>query len=397
MKTSSWAADILIVDDDIGVLRALDKAVRPPHNVRFATNGVEALRLMTDDPPDLVLLDNQMPGMSGFELLGMIKRDPLLADIPVIIVTSQSDPAFELNGLEQGAADFVAKPVHTAIVRARVQTQVNLKGANDTLKQIAEIDRLNLAQAMVDLRASHAQLQQTAEALRLANEGLLQFVRISSHDLLEPLNTVVQFAGLMEEDHGTELPEGAQRYLRLMRNAGERMRSLLDDVVRYSRLQHGQSDPPEPVELDSLLENLCDALAAPLIASGAQVKIDPLPVVMGYASMLSLLFQNLLSNAMKFVPEGRAPKINISSRFSKGVVTIRVQDNGIGIAPHHIEKLFQPFARLNLLREFEGSGLGLALCRKIVETHGGTLTVQSELDIGSSFEVHLPQYQADHF
>ncbi|WP_127807162.1 hybrid sensor histidine kinase/response regulator [Hydrogenophaga sp. NH-16] len=395
MNTSSWAADILIVDDDIGVLRALDKAVRPPHNVRFATSGAEALRLMEDDPPDLVLLDNQMPGMSGFELLGMIKRDPVLADVPVIIVTTQSDPAFELNGLEQGAADFIAKPVQTAIVRARVQTQVNLKRANDTLKQISEVDRLNLAQAMVDLRASHAQLQQTAEALKLANEGLLQFVRISSHDLLEPLNTVVQFAGLMEEDHGTELPDGAQRYLRLMRNAGERMRSLLDDVVRYSRLQRGESDPPKPVQLDLLLANLCDALAAPLIETGTQLSIHPLPTVMGHASLLSLLFQNLLSNAMKFVPEGRAPKINVSSRLSNGLVTIRVQDNGIGIAPHHIEKLFQPFARLNLRREFEGSGLGLALCRQIVEAHGGTLTVQSVLGAGSSFEVHLPQYRDD--
>ncbi len=382
--------DILIVDDDPGMVQTLARVIRPLGRLRFATQGPDALRLMAEAPPDLVLLDAQMPGMSGFEVLESIKRDPRLADIPVIFVTSQAELQFEQDGLEKGAADFIAKPIRPAIVQARVRTQLRLKQANDALKQVAAIDRVNLAEALNELRESHAQLQQSAEELQLANEGLLQFVRISSHDLREPLNTVVQFAGLVEDDHGAGLPEDARHYLRLVRSAGERMRTLLDDVVRYARLQRGETEPRTLVALEPLMAELCKALAAQLAASGAELRIDQLPVVQGHASLLSLLFQNLLSNALKFMPAGRAPRIEIRASSSESMVTITVEDNGIGISDEGMEQLFQPFARLNLRREFEGSGLGLAICRQIAEAHGGTISARSRQGEGSAFAVTLP-------
>ena len=366
--------DILIVDDDPGMVQTLARVIRPLGRLRFATQG----------------LDAQMPGMSGFDVLESIKRDPRLADIPVIFVTSHAEPQFEQDGLEKGAADFIAKPIRPAIVQARVRTQLRLKQANDALKQVAAIDRVNLAEALNELRESHAQLQQSAEELQLANEGLLQFVRISSHDLREPLNTVVQFAGLVEDDHGAGLPEDARHYLRLVRSAGERMRTLLDDVVRYARLQRGETEPRTLVALEPLMAELGKALAAQLAASGAELRIDQLPVVQGHASLLSLLFQNLLSNALKFMPAGRAPRIEIRASSSDSTVTITVEDNGIGISDEGMEQLFQPFARLNLRREFEGSGLGLAICRQIAEAHGGTISVRSRQGEGSAFAVTLP-------
>lgn len=382
--------DILIVDDDPGMVQALARVIRPLGRLRFATLGMDALRLMTEAPPDLVLLDAQMPGMSGFDVLEAIKRDPLLADIPVIFVTSQAEASFEQTGLEKGAADFIAKPIRPAIVQARVRTQLRLKQANDALKQVAATDRLNLAEALKDLRESHTQLQKTAAELQLANEGLLQFVRISSHDLREPLNTVVQFVGLVEEDHGAELPADARHYLKLVRNAGERMRTLLDDVVRYARLQHGETEPRTPVALTPLMDELCDALAAQLDATGAQLHIGELPRVLGHASLLSQLFQNLVSNALKFVPPGSVPRIEITAQLAEGMATIGVKDNGIGISSEGQGRLFQPFARLNLRREFEGTGLGLAISRQIAEAHGGTIGVRSQPGEGSTFEVRLP-------
>ena len=382
--------DILIVDDDPGMVQALARVIRPLGRLRFATLGMDALRLMTEAPPDLVLLDAQMPGMSGFDVLEAIKRDPLLADIPVIFVTSQAEASFEQTGLEKGAADFIAKPIRPAIVQARVRTQLRLKQANDALKQVAATDRLNLAEALKDLRESHTQLQKTAAELQLANEGLLQFVRISSHDLREPLNTVVQFVGLVEEDHGAELPADARHYLKLVRNAGERMRTLLDDVVRYARLQHGETEPRTPVALTPLMDELCDALAAQLDATGAQLHIGELPRVLGHASLLSQLFQNLVSNALKFVPPGSVPRIEITAQLAEGMATIGVKDNGIGISSEGQGRLFQPFARLNLRREFEGTGLGLAISRQIAEAHGGTIGVHSQPGEGSTFEVRLP-------
>lgn len=384
------APDILIVDDDPGMVQTLARVIRPLGRLRFATQGVDALRLMAEAPPDLVLLDAQMPGMSGFDVLEAIKRDARLADIPVIFVTSQAEAQFEQTGLEKGAADFIAKPIRPAIVQARVRTQLRLKQANDALKQVAATDRLNLADALDELRASHAQLQKTAEELKLANEGLLQFVRISSHDLREPLNTVVQFVGLVEDDHSVTLPDDARHYLRLVRSAGERMRTLLDDVVRYARLQRGETEPRTPVALGPLLAELLEALAAQLEATDAEVHIGPLPVVQGHASLLSLLFQNLVSNALKFMPEGRAPRIGITAHSQAGMATVTLRDNGIGITPEGMDQLFQPFARLNLRREFAGSGLGLAICRQITDAHGGTISVQSQQGEGSAFAVTLP-------
>lgn len=389
-QSTALPPDILIVDDDPGMVQTLARVIRPLGRLRFATQGMDALRLMAEAPPDLVLLDAQMPGMSGFEVLEAIKCDAQLADIPVIFVTSQAEAQFEQTGLEKGAADFIAKPIRPAIVQARVRTQLRLKHANDALKQVAATDRLNLAEALAELRASHAQLQNTAEELKLANEGLLQFVRISSHDLREPLNTVVQFVGLVEEDHSAGLPDDARHYLKLVRSAGERMRTLLDDVVRYARLQRGETEPRTPVALGPLLAELCEALAAQLDATDAELRIGALPVVQGHASLLSLLFQNLVSNALKFMPEGRAPRIEVSARSAGGMVTVTLEDNGIGITPEGMDQLFQPFARLNLRREFEGSGLGLAICRQIAEAHGGTISVRSRQGEGSAFAVTLP-------
>src|SRR5690606_30629188 len=153
-------------------------------------------RLMQESPPDLVLLDAQMPGLSGFEVLEAMRLDPLLIDLPVIMITSRAEEDFEQAGLEKGAADFIAKPLRPAIVQARVRTQLRLKMANDELRQMSAEDRRKLAAAMNDLRASHTRLKQTADDLALANAGLLQFVRMASHRLREPPHTLVQFTGL---------------------------------------------------------------------------------------------------------------------------------------------------------------------------------------------------------
>ena len=144
------APDILIVDDDPGMIRALGKALRDLGHLRFSTNGADALRLINDSPPDLLLLDAQMPGLNGFEVLETLKASPALADLPVIMVTSHAEADFEQAGLDKGAADFIAKPIRPAIVQARVRTQLRLKQANDALKQMSATDRQNLAVAMTE-------------------------------------------------------------------------------------------------------------------------------------------------------------------------------------------------------------------------------------------------------
>lgn len=264
--------DILIVDDDAGMVQALAKALRTLGRLRFATHGLDALHRIAESVPDIVLLDAQMPGLSGFEVLERIKAEPSLADLPVIMVTSHAEADFEQAGLEKGAADFIAKPIHPLVVQARVRTQLRLKQANDQLRQMSAMDRVNLAIALEDLRESHVQLQRTADELRHANESLLQFVRIASHDLREPLNTITQFVGLIDEDHGARLPPEAQQYMHLVLRASVRMRTLLDDVVRYARLQAGEVDKPQSVALDRVFAELRDALAARMAETDADRK-----------------------------------------------------------------------------------------------------------------------------
>jgi signal transduction histidine kinase len=235
-----------------------------------------------------------------------------------------------------------------------------------------------LAAAMADLRDSHDRLQARERELARANQGLEQFVRMASHDLREPLNTITQFGRLLEADHG---PHAAGRRAALPA-ADERRRrthaTLLDDVLHFARVQRGALDDPHPVALDAVLADVLEALDARVRRSGAQVTLVALPVVQGHPSMLHLLFQNLLSNAIKFVPPGQVPQVQVDARTADGWALVTVADQGIGIAAADLPKLFQPFQRLHLRRQYEGTGLGLAMARQIAQAHGGDVQVQSE-------------------
>ena len=383
---------VFIVDDDPLIVQSLAKCVGANARLRFATRGDAAIQLMKEAVPDLVLLDAHMPGLSGFDVLDRMRAEPELSQVPVIMITSEADETHEQAGLDKGAADFIAKPFHPGVVKARVRTQLRLAEANASLKTLSALDRLSLAAALNELRESHAALQRTADELAEANQSLLQFVRIASHDLREPLNTIDQFSGLLEEDFDAQLPAHGKNYLRLVRRASARMRTLLNDVVDYARLEVGEREQLVPVPLNALMEELRDALASRIAETQASLVIGALPTVAGQPSLLSLVFQNLLTNSLKFVPKDRQPHIEVSAKQIDGQWVVLVRDNGIGIAPEHQAKIFEPFVRLHRKQEFEGTGLGLAITRRIVEAHGGSLRAVSDPSIrpGTEFQLTLP-------
>jgi signal transduction histidine kinase len=229
-----------------------------------------------------------------------------------------------------------------------------------------------------------------AAELARANEGLERFVRIAAHDLREPLNTMVQFTSLLQQDHGAQLPPEGQHYLGLVQRAGRRMRTLLDDVLHYTRLQRDSAQLRlQPVALDEVLDQVQQQLQARATERRARLQVGPLPQVLGQPSLLVLLFQNLLGNALKFVPAGLAPVVQVTARRDGPWVVVQVRDNGIGIAPQDLDKLFRPFGRLNLRREFEGTGLGLALAQQVAQAHEGRIEVASQPGRGSVFSVWL--------
>ena len=383
---------ILIVDDDFVVVQSLGKSLACVVRLRFAMRGDAALRLIKEAVPDLVLLDANMPGMSGFEVMDAMAADPNLADVPVIMITGDAGDRQEQAVLEKGAVDFIAKPLTPGVVMARVRTQLRLSRANAVLKTLSAMDRLNLAEALADLRESHAALQKTATELAEANRSLLQFVRIASHDLREPLNTIDQFGGLIEEDFGEHLPAPGKNYLRLVRRASARMRTLLDDVVGYARLEVGSSDQLVPVPLNALLDVLRDALAGRFAETHASLVVGRLPTVVGQPSLLALVFQNLLVNSLTFTPQGRQPHIEVSATEADGRAVIVFRDNGIGIAAPDQAKIFEPFVRLNRKQDFDGTGLGLTIARRIVQAHSGTLWAVADpaAKTGTTFQLVLP-------
>ena len=247
-----------------------------------------------------------------------------------------------------------------------------------------------LAATVADMRDSHERLAAATAELRRANEGLEQFVHIASHDLREPLNTIVQFTGLIEHDHGAQMPPEARSWLSLVGRAGSRMRHLLDDVLHYVRVQRAADDPGQAVELDRVLQEVLQSLAGRIRERSASVAVGNLPVVRGHESLLALLFQNLLSNALKFVPPDRSPSVRVTAHREDGLAVITVTDNGIGIEADDLPKLFQPFQRLHLRKHFDGTGLGLALVRQVAVAHGGSVQIESKPDCGTRVSVRLP-------
>jgi len=232
-------------------------------------------------------------------------------------------------------------------------------------------------------------LEDAFHALTQRNAVQRQFIYMISHDLREPVNSICNYTGELQQHHAEALDPAGRRYLGFVREGGLRMRLLLDDLLEYIRLD-GHGMKPVEVDLDALLDEVVADLSGAVTAHGAHIERGRLGQVAGDRTLLRLLFQNLLSNALKFHAPGARPLVELRAVRSATSATVTVRDNGIGIPLAQQDKLFGLFKRLNPRRHYEGTGLGLATCKRIVEMHGGGIGVQSEPGRGSVFSVELP-------
>ncbi|MFC6764693.1 ATP-binding protein [Natrinema soli] len=231
-------------------------------------------------------------------------------------------------------------------------------------------------------------LEQTQRQLEESNERLEQFAYAASHDLQEPLRMVSSYLGLIERQYGDELDEDGEEFLDYAIDGSERMKEMIDGLLEYSRVDT-QGNPLEPVDLEEVLVNVRKDLELQIEETGTTIKTGELPRVEGDESQLRQLFQNLLSNAIEYNSD-EPPRIDVSAERDAEEWMISVRDNGIGIDPEDQDRVFEVFQRLHSQEEHSGTGIGLALCKRIVERHGGEIEVDSTPGEGTTFVFSLP-------
>lgn len=241
------------------------------------------------------------------------------------------------------------------------------------------------------------QVHERTLQLQRSNDDLLQFAHVASHDLKEPIRKIKIFTNMIENEYAANIPPKGIVYLDKVQNATDRMFSMIEGVLAYSTINSAER-PIERVDLNAILEHIETDLEMIMIQKGAVIKKELLPAIEGATVLLYQLFYNLINNAFKFSKAEVPPVIEItSSVIEKNLsefISIKVSDNGIGIDPDYSHKIFDAFTRLNAKDKYEGTGLGLALCKKIVERHHGTIAVDGEMNVGATFTIELPLKQA---
>lgn len=284
-------------------------------------------------------------------------------------------PIYRLEGLVKALTAFISLMTAMAIIPLvprllALPTQQQLEG------EIAERKRVEL------------KLQQAVEDLEVSNDALSNFAALAAHDLHAPLRTVSSYVGLIKSRYAQHFDETGQVFLEHTVVGTQRMERLVRDLLTLSQVKGDMGDP-EPTEFASVVAEAEEQLSVVIGEKNAEINVDELPVVFGYPGLLSQLMLNLINNAIKF-NERDVPVISVSAARDGRFWAISVTDNGIGIDRQNLGKIFDVFQRLHSQDEYEGSGLGLSICQKIVERHHGVLSVTSELGSGTCFTFTLP-------
>jgi len=361
---------VLLVEDSASdVELALRELRRDGFEVTFdvVQTAEDFTRRLRSNAYDVVLSDYNLPQWTGMEALEMLRQEG--RDIPLILVSGALPDVMAVNCIKEGASDYILK---------------------DRLARLSEAVRAALQKKKLREEHERAQrdLAQKAEELARSNRELEQFAYVASHDLQEPLRMVAAYTQLLGEKYRGKLDEQADKYIGYAIDGARRMQTLIQDLLAFSRVGR-QKDAFSLTDVNAVVERALSNLAAAIQESGAIVKYGRLPVVLANGSQLAQLFQNLIGNAIKF-RGSTVPQVQIAAEKQASEWVFSVADNGIGIAPEYLQDIFVIFKRLHTRSEYPGNGIGLAICRKIVEQHGGRIWVTSQEAQGSTFKFTLP-------
>lgn len=280
--------------------------------------------------------------------------------------------------------------------RQREETARQLQAANDALERRVLERTAALQEEVAERTRAEVELQKSSRRLEESNRELEQFATVASHDLQEPLRKIQAFSDRLREVCGPVIPGQGQEYLSRILSSAGRMRALIDDLLSFSRVTR-KGQPFVPTDLGQVAQEVVSDLEGRLRDTGGRVDLGPLPTITADPTQIRQLLQNLIANALKFRKPEEPPVVTVRAERLEQVdgipgpaCRLTVQDNGVGFEQVYAERIFQMFQRLHGRSQYEGNGIGLAICRKIVERHQGLISATSEPSVGTSFIVTLP-------
>lgn len=412
---------ILLVDDREDNLLAIE-TIFEPDGYRFvkANSGRQALKiLLREFDFALILMDVKMPNLNGFETASLIYERDKLKHIPIIFITANNFGDENLyRGYQAGAIDYIYKPIKPEVLRAKVSVLIDLYRKNRQL--LAQEQRLvainkSLEMEIKERKSSedkvkhlNRQLLENIASLEQANKDLDRFAFMASHDLQEPLRKIRMFSDRLALKYNDVMDDDGRTNIQRIHKAAERMQNLITDILTFSKIS---VDTPSFVDCDMnvLISEVLVDLDEEVKAKSGKIMIDKLPTLSVNPSLIKPLFHNLIGNALKYSKKDTSPVVKITSEVSAQLMNgkntqgispkycrIFIQDNGIGFDQKYAEEIFGMFKRLHHNSEFQGTGIGLALCKKIVEQHKGYISARSKINEGSTFIISLPfQHQQE--
>lgn len=382
-------AAILIVDDNASNVELLREMLAHDGytNVRGETDPRKVPPLCGEQTFDLLLLDIRMPHMSGFELMERVKAIYAGDYVPVLVLTAQTDQDTRRKSLESGANDFLTKPFIAWELLHRVHNMLQIR---TLYRRVAQQNR-DLERRVADRTA---ELTGALAAARQADRAKLDFLSVMSHELRTPLNSVIGFAEVMAAESLGPLGHPDYReYIKLIEESGNVLLSMVNKILDYTRGSTGSVEIQESdVRLPALLATCVNLLSAKAQPKGIALTLAPVPLLtlrVDHRRLREMLL-NLLDNAIKFTAGGG--HVTLSAAVQEDGVAIRVSDDGPGISPEMVDRIFDPFtqAERSLARQHEGIGLGLPIVRRFAELHGGRVELDSAPGLGTRVTILLP-------
>jgi len=399
---------VLIVDDIRANIIALKKTLEL-HNIDVdsAESGEEALKKILKTEYCLIIMDVQMPGLDGFEVVKILSGNKRTKDIPVIFLSAlNTEKKYIFKGYETGAVEYITKPVDSDLLILKVKTFIKIYEQQNELKAIKdllskEIKIRKEAQDNLEIKIAERtkELVQKNEELELRNHELQQFSWVVSHDLNEPIRKIQIFIKIIKDLY-LKTDDKAIDYVDRTIRSAERMQTLITDLLAYSRLS--AQVKPEKTDLNVVLQEVLGDFDYLIERKNATIRSSELPTVDSIPSQMRQVFQNLIGNAIKFSGHDQNPLIEITSEIilDKDIDSptspdgkfcrITVKDNGIGFDEIYLDRIFIIFQSLNDRQSYEGTGIGLAIAKKIIDKHNGLITAKSKPGEGASFIIVLP-------